>query len=78
MVLVSKSDISCVFLLPISDHQYIQPYEMKDKIFSNFHVKNKAICSLDIKEALKSIKNKFIESIFDIQTRRITVSEVSE
>ena len=51
-------EISSIFLLPISDHQYIQPYEIKDQIIAKLQAKSEVFCSLDIKEALKTIKKK--------------------
>ena len=48
--------ISGLFLLPIANHQYIQPYEIKRNIKSAFKLPFEIECCLDIIEALKIIK----------------------
>jgi len=44
-----------VILLPIENHQYIQPYEIKESIKTRFDRKIRVECSLDIKEAIDLI-----------------------
>ena len=45
-----------MFLLPIENHQYIQPYDIKRNIKSAFKLSFEIECCLDIIEALKIIK----------------------
>ncbi len=52
-------NISSLFLLPIPDHQYIQPYEIKENIERSFSNTLKIECSLNITEALKVIKKQY-------------------
>ncbi len=54
-----KRNISYLFLLPISDHQYIQPYEIKDRIRSKLDANMKIECTLEIREALRIIKRQY-------------------
>ena len=51
-------NISGIFLLPIPEHQYIQPYEIKSEIMKTFNTKIFIECSLNVKEALKIIRKK--------------------
>ena len=51
-------NVSSIFLLPIQDHQFIPPYEIKNKIISQLNKNIDVFCALEIKEALKIIKNK--------------------
>ena len=51
-------NVSSIFLLPIHDHQFIPPYEIKNKIISQLNKNIDVFCALEIKEALKIIKNK--------------------
>ena len=52
-------NITGLFLLPIPNHQYIQPYEIKQKVESTFNMKFTTDCCLDIREALTTIQRKF-------------------
>ena len=52
-------NLSSIFLLPIPDHQYIRPYEIKNNIKKNINSKISIECSLDIKEVLKIIKKNY-------------------
>ena len=52
-------NLSAIFLLPIPDHQYIRPYEIKNNIKKDISSKISIECSLDIKEALKIIKESY-------------------
>ncbi len=49
-------NLSVIFLLPIPDHHYIKPYEIKKIIKKEINSKIRIECSLDIKEVLKTIK----------------------
>ncbi len=51
--------ISEIYLLPISEHQYIQPYEIKNDLKNNLNTNIGINCSLNIIEALNNIKNKY-------------------
>ena len=53
------ADISMLFLLPIANQNYIQPYEIKNKIRSRLKSKIEIHCSLDINEALRTIKKRY-------------------
>ena len=53
------NNLSGIFLLPIPNQQYIQPYEIKDDINKKLNTKIPIECSLDIKEVLKRIKKNF-------------------
>ncbi len=48
--------VSSVFLLPIQNHQYIPPYEIKRKINSLLNPDLNVFCTIEIKEALSIIK----------------------
>ncbi len=50
------NNVSAIFLVPIQDHQYIPPYEIKKKIISQLNIYEEVFCSLDIREALSIIK----------------------
>ena len=52
-------NISGIYLLPIPEHQYIQPYEIKNELKKNINKNINICCSLNIKEALNSIKNTY-------------------
>ena len=52
------NNVSSIFLLPIHDHQFIPPYEIKNKIISQLNKNLDVFCALEIKEALTIIKNK--------------------
>ena len=52
-------NLSAIFLLPIPDHQYIRPYEIKKIIGKEIKSKISIECSLDIKEVLKTIKKTY-------------------
>ena len=52
-------NLSAIFLLPIPDHQYIRPYEIKNNIKKDISSKISIECSLDIKEVLKIIKENY-------------------
>ena len=52
-------NLSAIFLLPIPDHQYIRPYEIKNNIKKDISSKISIECSLDIKEVLKIIKESY-------------------
>ena len=52
-------NLSAIFLLPIPDHQYIRPYEIKNNIKRDISSKITIECSLDIKEVLKIIKENY-------------------
>ena len=51
--------LSAIFLLPIPDHQYIRPYEIKKIIKKEINSKISIECYLDIKEVLKIIKKSY-------------------
>ncbi len=53
------SSVSTLFLLPIANQNYIQPYEIKNKVQVKLKSKIEIQCSLDIYEALKIIKRKY-------------------
>ena len=52
-------NLSAIFLLPIPDHQYIRPYEIKKIIEKEINSTISIQCSLDIKEVLKTIKETY-------------------
>ena len=52
--------ISTIFLLPITNQNYIQPYEIKNKLQKKLNPRMEIHCSLDINEALKKIKQKYL------------------
>ena len=52
-------NLSAIFLLPIPDHQYIRPYEIKKIIKEEINSKISVECYLDIKEVLKIIKETY-------------------
>ena len=52
-------DISMLLLLPITSQNYIQPYEIKNKIKTKLNSKIEIHCSLDINEALRIIKRQY-------------------
>jgi len=52
-------NLSAIFLLPIPDHQYIRPYEIKKIIETEINSTISIQCSLDIKEVLKTIKETY-------------------
>ena len=52
-------NLSAIFLLPIPDHQYIRPYEIKNNIKKDISSKISIECSVDIKEVLKIIKENY-------------------
>ena len=52
-------NLSAIFLLPIPDHQYIRPYEIKKIIEKEIGSTISIECSLDIKEVLKKIKETY-------------------
>ena len=52
-------NISGIFLLPIPEHQYIQPYEIKSLIKEELNSSIEVECSLNIKEVLNLIKKKY-------------------
>ncbi len=52
-------NVSGLFLLPITDHQYIQPYEIKRNIQSTHKLPFEIECCLDVIEALKIIKRSY-------------------
>lgn len=53
------NNISSLFLLPIPGHQYIQPYEIKEKVKKSINSKLKVECSLSITEAIKVVKKQY-------------------
>ena len=52
-------NISTLFLMPIANQNYIQPYEIKNKVHAKLNPNIEIECSLDINEALKLIKRKY-------------------
>ncbi len=52
-------NLSAIFLLPIPDHQFIRPYEIKKIIEQDIGSTIDIECSLDIKEVLKKIKETY-------------------
>ena len=52
-------DIEVIYLLPITDHQYIQPYEIMERLKKEIKTNIKIHCSLDVKEALRSITENY-------------------
>ena len=52
-------NLSAIFLLPIPDHQFIRPYEIKKIIEQDIGSTIEIECSLDIKEVLKKIKETY-------------------
>ena len=52
-------NLSAIFLLPIPDHQYIRPYEIKNNKKKDISSQISIECSLDIKEDLKIIKENY-------------------
>ena len=52
-------NVSAIILLPINDHHYIQPYEIKNDILLKLKAKIDIICKLDVEEALVVTKKKF-------------------
>ena len=50
--------IKILIILPISDHEYIQPYEIKNKLISKLNEKIQIECCLNINEALELLKKK--------------------
>ncbi len=52
-------NLSAIFLLPIPDHHYIKPYEIKKIIEKEIGSTISIECSLDIKEVLKTIKKTY-------------------
>ncbi len=51
--------IKSVTLLPIKDHQYIHPNQIKNKLYEKFNNLFKVNCSTDLIEALENIKKKY-------------------
>ncbi|MEE2694828.1 MAG: Mur ligase family protein [Pseudomonadota bacterium] len=52
-------NISALVLLPINDHHYIQPYEIKNDVLLKLKTKISIFCKLDIEEALATVKKRF-------------------
>ena len=48
-----------VILLPIENHQYIQPYEIKESIRTKFDNRIKVECRLNINEAIDLILERY-------------------
>ena len=49
-----------LILLPIDDHQYIQPYEIKEKVKKKLKKKISIECCLNINDALNLVSKKYI------------------
>jgi len=52
-------NIAGIYLLPIPEHQYIRPYEIKNELKKNLDANIDVNCSINITEALIAIKNKY-------------------
>ena len=52
--------IKSVTVLPIKNHQYIHPNEIKNKLYEKFNNLFKVYCFTDLKEALENIKKTYI------------------
>ncbi len=50
--------LNLLIILPIDDHQYIQPYEIKNNISKFFKKKIDVYCCLNVDEAIELIKKK--------------------
>ncbi len=53
------SQFKLIILLPIENHQYIQPYEIKENIKTKFDNKIRVECRLNINEAIELILEKY-------------------
>ena len=51
--------ISLLILLPIDDHQYLMPYQIKNDVLKKFQPMFDISCCLNIDEAIKHVKQKF-------------------
>ncbi len=52
-------NISLLIILPINDHQYVMPYEIKNLVAERFNPNFDIECCLNIKEAIMITKKKF-------------------
>ena len=52
-------EFNCLILLPIHDHQYIQPYEIKENVKKKLKKKIKTECCLNINDALSFVSKNF-------------------
>ena len=51
--------ISFLIILPIDDHQYLMPYQIKNDVLKKFQPMFDISCCLNIDEAIKHVKQKF-------------------
>ena len=52
-------EFNCLILLPINDHQYIQPYEIKENVKKKLKKEIKTECCLNINDALSFVSKNF-------------------